>query len=55
MIELMIEMAELLERMAKGEQVNPEDARSIKNRLQKILEGFRAPLKQTPTDVPADE
>ena len=54
MIELMIEMAELLERITKGEQVNPEEARSIKNRLQKILEGFRAPLKQTPT-APADE
>ena len=30
MLDLMIEMAELLERLAKGERVAPEEARSIK-------------------------
>ena len=29
MLQLMIEMAELLERLAKGERVAPEEARSI--------------------------
>lgn len=34
----MIEMAGLLERMAEGERVAPEMARSIKERLQAIRE-----------------
>ena len=38
MLQLMIEMAELLERLAKGERVAPEEARSIKKRLQTLLE-----------------
>ena len=40
MLELMIEMADLLERMADGQQVAPEEARSIKDRLQTIREDF---------------
>ena len=38
MLQLMIEMAELLERLAKGERVAPEEARSIKECLQEIRE-----------------
>ena len=38
MVQLMIEMAELLERLAKGERVAPEEARSIKECLQEIRE-----------------
>jgi hypothetical protein len=38
MLELMIEMAELLERLAKGERVAPEEARSIKECLQALRE-----------------
>ena len=34
----MIEMAELLERLAEGKRVAPEEARSIKERLQAIRE-----------------
>ena len=34
----MIEMVELLERMAAGERVAPEEARSIKERLQAMHE-----------------
>ena len=37
-VQLMIEMAGLLERMAEGERVAPEEARSIKERLQAIRE-----------------
>ena len=37
MLQLMVEMAELLERLAKGERVAPEEARSIKERLQAIV------------------
>ena len=51
----MIEMAELLERMAKGERASPEEARSIKKRLQALIDDFRAPLEQDPADAPADE
>ena len=35
---MMIEMAGLLERMAEGERVAPEEARSIKERLQVVRE-----------------
>jgi hypothetical protein len=38
MLQLMIEMAELLERMSEGKRVAPEEARSIKERLQAIRE-----------------
>ena len=38
MLLLMIEMAGLLERMAEGERVAPEEVRSIKERLQAIRE-----------------
>ena len=38
MLQLMIEMAELLERWAKGERVAPEEARSIKEDLQALRE-----------------
>ena len=38
MLLLMIEMAELLERMAEGERVAPEEVRSIKECLQAIRE-----------------
>ncbi|MDD9999443.1 MAG: hypothetical protein OXQ89_17020 [Rhodospirillaceae bacterium] len=34
----MIEMADLLERMAEGKRVAPEEARSIKKHLQAIRE-----------------
>ena len=37
-LQLMIEIVELLERLAKGERVAPEEARSIKERLQAIRE-----------------
>ena len=51
----MIEMAELLERMAKGERVSPEEARSIKKRLQALIDDFRAPLEQEPADASSVE
>lgn len=38
LLQLMIEMAELLERLAKGERVAPEEARSIKEYLQALRE-----------------
>ena len=38
MLQLMIEMAEFLERMSEGKRVAPEEARSIKERLQAIRE-----------------
>ena len=38
MLQLMIEMAGLLERLAEGKRVTPEEARSIKERLQAMRE-----------------
>ena len=49
MLQLMIEMAGLLERMAEGERVAPEEARSIRERLLAIREDLLRARQEQPS------
>ena len=51
----MIEMAGLLERMAEGERVAPEEARSIRERLQRLHDFHAVPVADGGAREPAPQ
>ena len=54
MLQLMIEMAELLERLANGEQVDPKEVRAIRDGLQAMRDDMlRDRHEQTSADAAA--